>query len=321
MAPDGGEALRSFRGQLYGSFTCWGDALFELCDAVLCGVGPVSSNPLAQPRARVLPQPRQPLQGTQQGPGQRGPAAQAPCRQPASGLAGGFCCRCLHLGALRRGVQSGAGLLLLGLQPLCRPADRCRMVLSVDLPALMGPGQLDCTARRHAHPAGERRDISHRRTDPSPRQPSCQKTARCHCSSSTPAMTRLPSVTTSPGRGSRCSAGSATTASSTPIPLLAPTVRHGAVGVLHDTEGLEVLRSCDLDDAVGQPRRHRSPLRHRHGHCLARRAPAAVASRALVGLPDASDRQGQHDPSQSRAPTETDRPHKEDALAVVVRQR
>jgi hypothetical protein len=98
-------------------------------------------------------------------------------------------------------------------------------------------------------------------------------------------------------------------------------VRHGAVGVLHDTEGLEVLRSCDLDDAVGQPRRHRSPLRHRHGHCLARRAPAAVASRALVGLPDASDRQGQRDPSRSRAPTETDRPHKEDALAVVVRQR
>jgi hypothetical protein len=45
MATDGDEALRSFREHLYGSFTSWGDALFELCDAVLCGVGPVSSIP------------------------------------------------------------------------------------------------------------------------------------------------------------------------------------------------------------------------------------------------------------------------------------
>jgi hypothetical protein len=49
--------------------------------------------------------------------------------------------------------------------------------------------------------------------------------------------------------------------------------------------------------------------------------PRLFVSRALVVLPDASDRQGQRDPSRSRAPAETDRPHKEDALAVVVRQR
>ena len=35
----------SFREHLYGSFTRWVGALFELCDAVLCGVGPVSSIP------------------------------------------------------------------------------------------------------------------------------------------------------------------------------------------------------------------------------------------------------------------------------------
>jgi hypothetical protein len=39
------KALRSFRAHLYGSFTRWGDALFELCDAVLCSGGPVSSIP------------------------------------------------------------------------------------------------------------------------------------------------------------------------------------------------------------------------------------------------------------------------------------
>ena len=37
--------LTAFRRGLYQCLTRWGDALFELCDAVLCGVGPVSSIP------------------------------------------------------------------------------------------------------------------------------------------------------------------------------------------------------------------------------------------------------------------------------------
>jgi len=37
--------LTAFRRGLHQSLTRWGDALFELCDAVLCGVGPVSSVP------------------------------------------------------------------------------------------------------------------------------------------------------------------------------------------------------------------------------------------------------------------------------------
>ena len=45
MATDGDEALRSFREHLDGSFTFWGDALFELCDAVLCGVAPFPRSP------------------------------------------------------------------------------------------------------------------------------------------------------------------------------------------------------------------------------------------------------------------------------------
>jgi hypothetical protein len=37
--------LTAFRRGLHQCLTRWGDALFELCDAVLCGVGPVSSIP------------------------------------------------------------------------------------------------------------------------------------------------------------------------------------------------------------------------------------------------------------------------------------
>ena len=39
------DQLRAFRAGLYASFTAWGDALFELCDAALCSIGPVSSIP------------------------------------------------------------------------------------------------------------------------------------------------------------------------------------------------------------------------------------------------------------------------------------
>ena len=37
--------LGEFRSLVYGSFTSWADALFELCDALLCTTGAVSSVP------------------------------------------------------------------------------------------------------------------------------------------------------------------------------------------------------------------------------------------------------------------------------------
>lgn len=39
------DALVAFRRGIYATFTAWPDALFELCDAVLCATGPVSSVP------------------------------------------------------------------------------------------------------------------------------------------------------------------------------------------------------------------------------------------------------------------------------------
>jgi len=39
------DQLVAFRRDLYGTFTCWPDALFELTDACLCANGPVHSLP------------------------------------------------------------------------------------------------------------------------------------------------------------------------------------------------------------------------------------------------------------------------------------
>jgi hypothetical protein len=39
------QRLAAFRWEWYGSLTRWPDALFELCDAVLCAPGPVTSLP------------------------------------------------------------------------------------------------------------------------------------------------------------------------------------------------------------------------------------------------------------------------------------
>jgi hypothetical protein len=45
MASAETEVLVAFRSALHGTFTAWPDALFELTDAALCAVGPVSSVP------------------------------------------------------------------------------------------------------------------------------------------------------------------------------------------------------------------------------------------------------------------------------------
>ena len=37
--------LQSFRRDLYATFERWGDALFELADALVCTSGPVTSLP------------------------------------------------------------------------------------------------------------------------------------------------------------------------------------------------------------------------------------------------------------------------------------
>jgi len=43
--PDAAEALVEFRRELHNCLFGWADALFELCDALLCAPGPVTSVP------------------------------------------------------------------------------------------------------------------------------------------------------------------------------------------------------------------------------------------------------------------------------------
>jgi len=45
MAANDAGALQAFRRQFHSTLTRWGDALFELTDAVLCATGPMHSVP------------------------------------------------------------------------------------------------------------------------------------------------------------------------------------------------------------------------------------------------------------------------------------
>ena len=146
---------RRFRsGLCSAACTGWGDALFELADAVLCAPGPVALGAVVEPRTGVPPLPRQPLQGARPWPDRR----RTVCgrllveHRPAR-LAAGVRRRRLDVGSLRRRVQPRAGLLLLGVEALRRSADRRRLVLPVDLPArlgarLAGPRRWTCGGSR-----------------------------------------------------------------------------------------------------------------------------------------------------------------------------
>ena len=194
-------AERRSAADLYGSFTRWGDALFELCDAVLV-------------RGRVR-SPRSPRSASSRS----SPAATAASTrrsatgridedrlrrllvaQPAGGLAGGLRRRCLDLDALRRGVQPRTGLLLLGVAST-QPASRSSRggTTSGSASSSWAPDSWTAPLDAMRIPPGTDATDRHRRPDPSPRRAACQTTARCRCSCSTPAMTRSRSATTSPG--------------------------------------------------------------------------------------------------------------------------
>src|SRR5674476_498039 len=97
----------------------------------------------AEPGTGLPSQPWQPVQSPV--PGTHRPRRDARPVGPAGddGLAGRVRRRRLHLGALRRADQPRAGLLLLGVQTLGRPAHRRRLVLPVDHPARLGLRLLD----------------------------------------------------------------------------------------------------------------------------------------------------------------------------------
>ncbi len=110
--------LSCFRTELYTCLTAWGDALFELCDAMLCTDGPVRS--LVE-------------------------LALAPEHRRGHGsLYGGLNGGCLDVARLRRAL---AGL------PLPRAADG-RLVLAVDVSPWLRPDAGTCPDRSFCHTYG-----------------------------------------------------------------------------------------------------------------------------------------------------------------------
>lgn len=57
-----GKSLRGFRAGFYAGLTGWPDAVFELCEAMLCAPGPVSSVPALSLGPGLPTQPRQLVQ-------------------------------------------------------------------------------------------------------------------------------------------------------------------------------------------------------------------------------------------------------------------
>jgi len=79
-----------------------------------------------------------------------------------------------------------------------------------------------------------------------------------------------------------------------------------------------VLRAGDLAGASAKLVTLDPPLRHRHGHGLARGAPTALVPGHWSGYEVPPDRQSQRDSRRGRAPPQADDTGQQDALAVVV---
>ena len=235
-APDAAR-LRSFRAQLYGSFTAWGDALFELCDASMCSSAPVGSVPSLS-------------------------------LEPVFRRSHGSLYKALALG---RVDEKALRLLLVSARPAGWP-----MVFAVDA-STWDRCDAECSPERgfyysaSKHSAGQpvvagwsyqwisqlnwARDSWTAPLDVM-RIPPCADATnstvervrrlvglppvreKFRSSSSTPAMTPLRSATSSPTCAARCSLASETTGSSTPILLLVPTDRHKPEGDRHAMGGV-----------------------------------------------------------------------------------
>ena len=138
----------------------------------------------------------------------------------------------------------------------------------------------------------------------------CPPTARCRCSSSTPATTRSRSATTLPSSGSRSWSGSART-SVPPRPAAAPgrRPRPPTAGTGHGSRYRDPAASRPAPDA-----QHRTTtgLRHRPRTSLARAAPQTAQQRPLGRSRHAADRDRHRDPSRgaNTCPNPTVRPRR-----------
>ena len=241
--------LERFRTGLFGCLRRWGDALFELTDAVLCAPGALHSVPslsLEPEFRRSHGSLYKALAG-----GRIDEMRSAGCSSSIAPPTGRWCSPWTPrrgIGATPSAALSGASTTRRRSTPPANPSSLAGTTSgsasSTGRPTA-GRRRWTCGASRH-RPTQPPRRSSKFVTSSS----SSAMSTRCRCSSSTPATTRSPSVTTSPTCAAKCCAASVTTVSSTPTRRRAPTVRPEPVDGRHDT---------DHGSPAHSPRRGRNP--------------------------------------------------------------
>ena len=162
------EQLRAFRAGFYNCLTGWPDALFELCDAVLCSSAPVCSVPTLSLEPVFRRSHGSLYKGLERGSIDTDALrALLVVDRPTSwplvfAVDASSWARCDAETSPDRGFYYSASHHSAG------QTDRGRLVVSVDLPAGLGDGLLDRAARRDTHPAGSGCDQRHHRPGPSP---------------------------------------------------------------------------------------------------------------------------------------------------------
>ncbi len=103
------EELQGFRSSFHRCLAPWGDALFELCDALLCSPAPVGSVPSLSLEPEFRRSHGSLYKALAGGDVDAAGFARTLGRAPSSSVAPGLRGRCLDLGSLRRRVQPRRG--------------------------------------------------------------------------------------------------------------------------------------------------------------------------------------------------------------------
>lgn len=309
-------ALVGFRRALFGCLGAWADALFELCDALLCAPGPLRSVPAlslepvfrrshgslykARARGRVEADRLRKLLVEHRPTGW--PLVFAVdastwdrCDAETSPERGFYYSASKH----SAGQPIVAGWSYQWVSQLDWAPDSWTAWLDV---RRIAPGEDATTATVEQ----VRRLVGLLPADGGPSR----------CSSSTPDTTPSPSAPAWRTPGRRCWCASAPTVCSTPTP---PRCRRGpGVGRAATRPPLRPVGAGQLDATGGGAHRRRPPLRHRAGPGLARSAPQARRPRPVGRRRRPADCARDRHPGRGRAPPQAHRPGRQDPVAVVV---
>jgi hypothetical protein len=313
--------LQSFRRDLYATFERWGDALFELADALMCTSGPVTSLP-------------------------------ALSLEPEFSRSHGSLYKALERGRID---EDALRSLLVANRP-----DEWPMVFAVDA-STVERCDAECSPERGFYYSASRHSAGQPIVAGWHYQWICQLSWAPDSWTAPVDVLRLPlSVDETTATVSQLRWLVALLPSEGEVPLFVLDAGYDPIGIGHDLRGERCEIVCRVrDDRVfyadapakpnrppetgGRPPRHgrrwkcseqeswptpdaaprpgRLPLRDDHRHRLARHAPAPIGSRPLGRVREAADRARLGDPRRRRTPAAPDVACEKDVVAVVVRRR